>query len=360
MGANSGWRSSRAARPPVQRQDRLDERPAGAVAAENYDAKGVRVGSFRLFPELELDEVYNDNIYAASTSTQGSLIQMIKPTLDLRSDWTRHMFNAFAKGSFGLYSVDNTNNYYYDYGVGFDGRVDIQRDWNFYGGSSFNARHEDRGTPQSVNPTLEPNKYNQLAGNVGYFQKFNRLSVRLDARLDDYHYTNIGLGPAFGSIFNFDRDRTEFREAVRVGYEFSPGFEIWTRGSLNQRRYVDAVDTLGFTHNSSGFDAVGGVSIDLGGITSVEVFAAIFSRSMLIAATPRSAGLFSALQVTGIRSRALGEAISAPHHRGFRSDDKFRVHRYHWWSGRRSSRASEHSYRRPWRLYDCRLQRDTG
>jgi hypothetical protein len=214
---------------------------------------------------------------------------MIRPTLDLRSDWTRHMFNAFAKGSFGLYSADNTNNYY-DYGVGFDGRVDIQQDWNVYGGASFNARHEDRGTPQSVNPQLEPNKYNQIVTNVGYFQRFNRFSARVDFRLDDYHYTNIGLGPAFGSIFNYDRDRTEFREAVRVGYELSPGFEVWTRGSLNQKVYVYAVDTLGFAHNSTGFDAVAGLTVDFGGITSLEVFAGYLQQNYVDVLYPTLSG----------------------------------------------------------------------
>src|SRR5471032_70138 len=75
---------------PVQRQERPDTRPAGAQASENYDPKGVPMGSFRLFPELELDEVYNDNIYATTFGAAGrtaSFIQLIKPTVKLNSDW---------------------------------------------------------------------------------------------------------------------------------------------------------------------------------------------------------------------------------------------------------------------------------
>src|ERR1700748_849853 len=58
-------------------------------AIGHYEAKGVPVGSFRLFPDLELDEVYNDNIFATANtaSPTASFIQMIKPTLDLRSNW---------------------------------------------------------------------------------------------------------------------------------------------------------------------------------------------------------------------------------------------------------------------------------
>src|ERR1044071_5618882 len=73
--------------PPV-RLERPDERSPSARAAENYDPTGIAVGSFRLFPLLELDEVYNDNIYATSFGAPGqtgSFIQVVKPSLQLRS-----------------------------------------------------------------------------------------------------------------------------------------------------------------------------------------------------------------------------------------------------------------------------------
>ena len=87
------------------RQERPDERSPSARAAENYNPTGVTVGSFRLFPLLELDEVYNDNIYATSYGTPGltsSFIQIVRPSLQLRSDWSNHMLNFFAIGAIGL------------------------------------------------------------------------------------------------------------------------------------------------------------------------------------------------------------------------------------------------------------------
>src|SRR4051794_25175911 len=67
---------------PDVRQERVDERSVIARESENYDPKGVAIGSFKLFPELELDEVFNDNIYAAAPAfpRQGAFIQQIKPT----------------------------------------------------------------------------------------------------------------------------------------------------------------------------------------------------------------------------------------------------------------------------------------
>jgi len=249
-------------------------------AVGNYDAKGMPVGSFRLFPDLELEETFNDNIYATpnTQSPTAAFVQLVKPTLDLRSDWSNHMLNLFAKGVFGFYSTNSTEDYY-DFSAGFDGRFDIQRGWNVYGGASFSRKHEDRGSPNSTTSGFSPTEYNQLSTNAGYYQEFNRLNVQLDGRIDNYDYFNNGLSPANGVIQNSDRSRTEYREAARVGYEFSPGYQVWTRGSLNQRRYVTVPDDTGFDRNSAGWDVVGGVTVDLGGITSFEAFAGYLQQN---------------------------------------------------------------------------------
>ena len=266
---------------PQQRDERPDERSPAVRESETYDPKGVRLGGFKLFGTLEADEVFNDNIYATSNATgkQAAFIQLINPTLELKSDWANHMLNAYAKGGFGFYSVDGARNNYQDISVGADGRLDIQRNWNVYGGASWNRRHDEFGTPNT--PTgigLPVTVYNQSTANVGYFQTFNRFNVRLDGRFDNYNFFNNGLGPTQGVIPNSDRNRNEFREALRFGYQFSPGYEIWVRGSLNQRQYFQ-LDSSGLDRSSNGFDIVGGMIIDLGGITAVEIFAGYLQQT---------------------------------------------------------------------------------
>ena len=169
----------------------MDERPAGAREAERYDPKGVPIGGFKFFGTLEADEVFNDNIYAVSNATgkTAGFVQLVNPTLELKSDWTNHMLNVYAKGGFGFYSVDPGLNNFQDVSVGADGRLDIQRNWNAYGGASWNRRHDVFGTPNTPNaPGLPLTVYNQTSGNVGYFQTFNRFNVRLDGRFDNYMY----------------------------------------------------------------------------------------------------------------------------------------------------------------------------
>src|SRR5262249_49409744 len=162
---------------------------------------------------------------------------------------------------------DSTQNYQ-DFSVGTDGRYDIQEEWNTYAGVSYSRKHEALGTPNTVTGQTQPNFYYQLAGNVGYYQRFGRIITRLDGPVDNYSYLNNVFTP--GVIPNTDRNRTEVREGLRVGYEFIPGYQIWTRGGLNQRLYQNVPDSSGFNRNSSGFDIVGGFALDFGGITSLE------------------------------------------------------------------------------------------
>jgi hypothetical protein len=257
---------------PPQRQERPDERSASAKQAESYDPLGIPVGSFKLFPELELDEAYNNNIFATPNGVPGaqqSFVQLIKPSLRLASDWNRHMLNFFANGNFGLFSATSLPNFY-DWSAGTDGRYDISRDSNAYAGFSYNHKHEDPGTPNAAVGSFPPNIYDLMSANVGYYQGFNRFNVRADGRMDNYTYENPGPG---GSVINnFQRNRTEWRESLRGGYEFIPDYQVWVRGSLNQRNYVTVPDGGGFNRNSSGYDIVAGISVDFGGITSLEAF----------------------------------------------------------------------------------------
>jgi hypothetical protein len=256
---------------PTPRTERTEDRTVAERDA--YKPLGIRVGSFLLFPTLEADETLNDNIYATSAAIgkTASFVQLVKPSLEMRSQWSVHELNIFAKGGFGFYSADASQNFQ-DVSVGASGRLDIQRDWNVYAGGSFTHGHEELGTPNTVSGTFQPSFFNQTSANVGYYQAFRALSVRLDGRMDNYNYLNNGQGPAQGFILNTDRNRTEFREALRVGYEFSPGYQVWTRGGLNQRVYASVPDSFGLNRNSNGWELLGGITVDFGGITSIEAF----------------------------------------------------------------------------------------
>lgn len=259
---------------PGIRQAKPVERTRSAQEAESYLAMGLPLDSFILFPAFEFDQSYNDNIYSTAYGTAGktaSLIEEFRPSIELRSTWVNHMVHLFASGDIAFYNASSLANYQ-DFTLGGEARLDVQRDEQIHAAGGFYRLHDAPGSPSIPVGQTVPVPYNQGVAILSYVRSFNKFSVRLDGRMDRYDWLFNVLGPAQGQVYNTDRDRFEFREALRVSYEFSPGYQVWARGGLNQRRYDGTVDALGYDRSSTGWDAVLGVTMDFGGITALEVF----------------------------------------------------------------------------------------
>jgi hypothetical protein len=258
--------------------------PSGAASttpsrdAESFEPFGVRVGSFKLFPVAELWEIYNTNVFAAQNNQSDDWITVIKPSLSLQSDWNLHalVFDAFT--GVGRYA-DNTAENFIDYGARAQGKLDLPawgRDTALFGGLAYSKLHEDRGSPDAVNGR-DPTEYSKTTGGAGFQYKPGRLGFLLNAFADSYNFDDVATS-ANTIINNDDRDRIEYRESLRVGYEIQPGYEAFVRGTLRQVRYDTTPDDSGFRRNSNGYDAVGGVKIDLGRITNVELYGGYLSN----------------------------------------------------------------------------------
>lgn len=229
---------------------------------------GIRLGSFLLFPTLDLRAGYDSNVFAQPAGQQtGSAYEAIRPSLDVRSDWTNHMLNLSAYGAFGFYNSASSQNYQ-NFGVNADGRLDIQRDLYLSGSLGFSRTTEALGTPD-VAIAQTPTVVNALPANLAFYQRFNRLFYQLSAGITRYTYQDFSA-PNAATLPGFNRDRTEFGETLRAGYEVFDGLDFWLQGGVNQRRYVSSVNVSGQQRNSNGWQVQAGSTVDLGGISKLE------------------------------------------------------------------------------------------
>jgi len=229
---------------------------------------GIPLGSFRLFPTLDVRVGYDTNAFAAPAQT-GSVYEAIRPTLDVRSDWNNHMLNFGAYGDFGFYNNATSLNYQ-NFGFNTDGRLDIYRDWSVTASAAFTATTESLGTPD-VAQAQAPSVVYAVPLNLGMTQRFSRLFYQANAsatglRYSDFSQLNTSALPAG------NRDRNLFGESLRTGYELREGFDVWVQGALNQRRYLQFVNIAGQQRDSDGWTVTGGSTLDLGGISKLEGF----------------------------------------------------------------------------------------
>src|SRR5690348_6969052 len=75
----------------LQRGQTVTERPRPEL-----DPLGVHAGSFFIYPRVELDQLYNDNIYAAGSNRVDDFITVLSPSVDVKSNWSNHALNADA------------------------------------------------------------------------------------------------------------------------------------------------------------------------------------------------------------------------------------------------------------------------
>jgi hypothetical protein len=263
-----------AAQAQEQRPDYSGQVPRGETVTErqrpDLDPLGIRAASFLVFPRFTLGEAYNDNVFATQSNTKDDFITQISPELRIQSNWNRHFLAFDARGDIGRYaSLDSEN--YEDATIGTNGRLDIQRDTFVTGGLTFNKLHEDRGSPDAAANAKNPTEYYVLSPTIGATQRWNRFSLRGDATLQRYMFTDDETGS--GTIINnSDRNRSQYTFSLRGGYEIVPEYEAFVRGAWNLVDYSSAVDDAGFKRDSDGYELIAGTRIDFSGVTYGDIF----------------------------------------------------------------------------------------
>jgi len=238
----------------------------------DYDAVGIRAGSFMIFPTASIGETYNDNIYAVDTDTTDDFITTLASSIAVNSNWSRHALNLNAGLSQYLYT-DNSDEDNFNWNVGGDARIDILRDTNISLNAGYVQAHEDRGDPNATAAASEPTEYDMTTAGGSFFQRFNRLFGELGATYTKYDYKdNTTL---LGAVIDQDdRDRDQYTESLKFGYDVSPDTNLYIRGTLNQRDYRLRPPSLGIPldRNSKGYDVVGGSDFKLSTIMQGGVY----------------------------------------------------------------------------------------
>ena len=229
------------------------EQPIGGTGPVTGGSEelGISVGTFRLSPQIETNVGFDSNVFAQSASlgTVGSAYTTIAPTLDLRSDWSNHALHILAGGIAGFYASASTQNYL-NYTLQADGKIDIQTDFYATWSAAFKQTTEALGTP-NVAFAQSPTVVNSVPVSLNLYQRFNRLSYQLKASMTRYtFYDNSTI--LVNGLPATSRDRTEYEESLRIGYDISDDVTVFVQPGLNQRRYLNAVNSVDQDRDSNG------------------------------------------------------------------------------------------------------------
>jgi hypothetical protein len=235
-----------------------------------YDAVGIRRGSFFIYPAFSLNGVYDSNIFATQTDRKQDFIVILNPEIAIRSNWRRHQLNFGVAAEIGFYKSHRKEDYQDALGI-INGRYDISGNTYIFAGGEFARRHEERGSPDDVGGKY-PTKFWVAELTLGGQHTFGRFTARLSNRMRFLDYKDVPIA-GVGLIDNDDRDRREWEGVFRLTYRASPRIGVFGQLTGDYIRYNDRFDADGLRRDSIGGRVDGGITIELTGKLVGELFA---------------------------------------------------------------------------------------
>lgn len=228
---------------------------------------GIHIGGFMLFPKLDISGQYNDNVFAVNTGAKSDVSLDVHPSVRLESTWSHYLVALKAEYDLRRYNKfgqEDTDNYL----LGAETKFDLGSATQFDATTDYGRYSELPGNTNIVTNAAKPTNYFMWDNKADIKHVFSRLQADIGASFSTLRFQNT---PAVGggTILSVNRNRDVTSAFVDLGFQFSPGYQLFARGSWNQRDYEFLVSKF---RNSTGYDAVGGVRLQLTHLIDAEAF----------------------------------------------------------------------------------------
>lgn len=234
----------------------------GANTVSNIDRRenspdGVRTDNFLVFPSIGAAVVFDDNIFALDADKRADFRSEITPSVQFKSQLPRHQLDFSMDGKIVSYA-ENSDQDYANYRAKVDGALHFDHAHTVAASVSSVLQHEERDDPLFTFSAAEPIPVFQHRIAAGITRDAGRLYGTLSTSAETRNYQDVRA--LDGSQLDQDvRDADQFSTALKIGYRYSPGYELITkfRGTKIDNRGDGFID-----RDSVGFEAVAGLAFE--------------------------------------------------------------------------------------------------
>lgn len=250
---------------------------------------GITMGAYTLYPSLEILGGYDSNVFATSAPTVGSLFTVVKPQVELKSEWLNHSIRVLAAGGFGFYPSASTQNFQ-NYTLMADGKLEIREDFYITAKIGAIRATEALGTPD-VSFAQAPTVVDSVPIEFSLYQKFNRFFYQLTGSATRYWFYDYSTITETG-LPGTSRDRTDYAETLRLGYEIYDGTSVFIAPGLQQSVYQQFINAAGQQRDYQGWTFNVGASTRLGPKSQLEGFIGYQTQTYIADGTSTGAVTF--------------------------------------------------------------------
>ena len=239
---------------PARRQDAFtvserDRRP--------FVPDGVQAGSFQLFPTLGALVVFDDNIFGSDRNKQKDIRTELAPEVRLLSRLPRHEIDLSLGGKIVSY-LDHTDQGYENVHGQVRGALHFDHAHTLSAEVMSALEHEERTESTASKFAAEPVPIFHNRAQVGVTRDVGRLYGTLSAGAESWSYSNVKATD--GSIINEGvRDLTVFNGQAKVGYRFSPAYELVTKLRVS-RQFNEGDGTV--SRDGWGYEVLAGLKFE--------------------------------------------------------------------------------------------------
>ncbi|WP_419756142.1 outer membrane beta-barrel protein [Brevundimonas sp.] len=245
-----------------QRGQAVRDRPQPA-----YDALGLRVGGFTLWPRLQSAAVFDDNVFAAPTDHRAATTLRLTPDVTARSDWGRHQVQGYARLDLDRnLNVSNENTT--DWRLGGAGRLDVTQGAHLTLGLDLQHGHEARTAVGTDPLTVRPVAFGGVSARLSGQRTRGRLRLDAIAEVQRRDYRD-GAYAAGALVEQDDRDRTTLTLTGRAAYALTPATAVYLQVAGDGRDYRRVPGRPDRT--STGRETLAGVDFELGGLMRGDI-----------------------------------------------------------------------------------------
>ena len=218
----------------IELEPLTDRRTRELFHLEPYAARGIRIGSFVVFPEAQIGAVVNNNVFRSPSRHADSAFE-VRSTARAVSDWRAHAVELRASGLAAFFqqlpSEDDRA-----YALEARGRLDLTKHTNIEALVSHQLDKDARSARDSPVGAAERGDIETNRAAVALNHRFNRLGLQLRGSVTDVDFAPV---PSIGGglINNDDRDVTQREAAVRTSWALSRKMDVFAETAVNDRNF---------------------------------------------------------------------------------------------------------------------------
>jgi hypothetical protein len=271
----------------------------------DYQAAGLHLGGFIVYPKITTSIGYDDNIYALHTGAVGDEIFTLAPEIDVQSTWSRNALSGYVRAAqdvYAKYADEDTT----QYGLGASGKYQFgdaaAGEAVLTGGVDFGRYALPRSAANSgSNGSLgaiskHPIQYDFTALNAELADTFNRLRIsgRIDYQIYDYFNGETAAG---AQVFEQNLNHGVATFTGKAEYAVSPDTAVFLAAAYNDREYQLRPPSVAYNSNSQGYNIAGGANFDITHLVRGEVQIGYMDQHYVSSLFPEIAGLSAKAQV---------------------------------------------------------------